>query len=66
MDTMDERLQTPEVARLTGLSVATIQKLRRTGLFPGWEEVSANRKVIERRLVVAWLEHRRKHEPTAR
>lgn len=27
MDRNDERLQTPEVARLTGLSVATIQKL---------------------------------------
>lgn len=58
MDTMDERLQTPEVARLTGLSVATIQKLRRTGQFPGWEEVSQNRKVIRRKLVLAWIEAR--------
>lgn len=65
MDTMDERLQTSDVARLTGLSVATIQKLRRTGRFPGWEEVAANRKVIERRRVVAWLESRRKPAPAA-
>jgi predicted DNA-binding transcriptional regulator AlpA len=63
MDTMDERLQTPEVARLTGLSVATIQKLRRTGAFPGWEEVAANRKVIERRRVVAWIAGRGKPAP---
>ena len=63
MDRNDERLQTPEVARLTGLSVATIQKLRRTGHFPGWEEVSANRKVITRRRVEAWIESRRKPAP---
>lgn len=55
MDALDDRLQTPAVARLTGLSVATIQKLRRTGAFPGWEEVSRNRKVIPRRLVLEWL-----------
>ncbi|MCK6682052.1 MAG: helix-turn-helix domain-containing protein [Thermoanaerobaculia bacterium] len=66
MDTMDERLQTPEVARLTGLSVATIQKLRRTGQFPGWEEVSQNRKVIRRRLVDAWIEARTRRQPPQR
>lgn len=59
MDLRDERIQTPEVAKLTGLSVATIQKLRRTGEFPGWEAVSANRKVIARSLVDAWLVARR-------
>lgn len=63
MDRMDERLQTPEVARLTGLSVATIQKLRRSGQFPGWEEVSANRKVITRRRVEAWVASRKKPTP---
>lgn len=61
MDRMEERLQTAEVAKLTGLAVATIQKLRRQGVFPGWEEVSANRKVISRRLVDAWLESRKRH-----
>lgn len=63
MDALDDRLQTPAVARLTGLSVATIQKLRRTGGFPGWEEVARNRKVIARRLVLEWLNGRR--TPTA-
>ncbi len=58
MDQIDERIQTPEVARITGLSIATIQKMRRTGEFPGWEEVSANRKVIRRSLVAAWMQAR--------
>lgn len=63
MDALEERLQTPDVARLTGLSVATIQKLRRTGRFPGWEEVARNRKVIARRLVLDWLVVRRTSTP---